>query len=184
MALLVKNELRGGAETLASMEALFGIGVIAGGVLLGAWGGFKRRIFTSLLGLIGLGASIVALGVTPAEAVGIALVSALVAGAMQSMTNGPIGAVLQAVVAPEMMGRVMSLIGSLATAMTPLSLLVAGPVAEALGVRSWYIVGGLVCAAMGVIGFFVPAILHLEENYGQAAFRALERRVPGTLGQH
>ena len=129
MALLVKNELRGGAETLASLEALFGIGVIAGGVLLSAWGGFKRRILTSMMGLIGLGASIVVLGVAPAEAMGIALAGALVSGAMQSMTNGPVGAVLQAVVAPEMMGRVMSLIRSLATAMTPLSLLVAGPIA-------------------------------------------------------
>ena len=167
MALLVKNELRGGAVTLASLEALFGIGVIAGGVLLSAWGGFKRRILTSMMGLIGLGASIVVLGVAPAEAMGIALAGALVSGAMQSMTNGPVGAVLQAVVAPEMMGRVMSLIGSLATAMTPLSLLVAGPIAEALGVRAWYIVGGAVCAAMGVIGLFVPAILYLEDNHSR-----------------
>lgn len=177
LALLVKNELRGDAGLLATTEAVFGVGVIIGGVILSVWGGFKRRVVTSLFGLIGLGASIVLLGFTPAEAVWIAIASALAGGAMQSMTNGPLGAVMQAVVAPEMMGRVMSLIHSLATLMTPLGLLVAGPIADALGVRSWYIVGGIVCALMGVAGFLLPPVMHLED---QVVAPAQETAEPAT----
>jgi DHA3 family macrolide efflux protein-like MFS transporter len=164
LALLVKDQLRGDAGLLATIEALFGIGVIAGGVILGAWGGFRRRIVTAMMGLIGLGVGCILLGLTPAEAVWIAIIGALLGGAMESMTNGSLGAVLQAAVAPEMMGRVMSLITSLATAMTPIGLLFAGPISDALGVRVWYVVGGGVCALMGVAGFFMPVVMRVEDQ--------------------
>jgi len=51
------------------------------------------------------------------------------------LTNGPLLAVVQAVVAPDMQGRVFSLINSVSTGMTPLGLAIAGPVADALGVN-------------------------------------------------
>lgn len=164
MPLLVNTQFEGNAGLLATMEALFGVGVIAGGLILGAWGGFKRRILTSLVGLIGIGLGTIAIGLTPASAVWLAVAGMFVVGVMESLTNGPLFAVLQAVVAPDMQGRVLSLIGSLATAMTPVSLLVAGPVADALGVRVWYLVGGIACGLLGVIGFFIPAAVHIEDD--------------------
>jgi len=115
------------------------------------------------MGLIGVGVGTLLIGAAPSTAIAVALVGALFMGAMISMTNGPIMAVLQSVVAPDMQGRVLSLVGSLATAMTPLSLLVAGPVADALGVRIWYLIGGLVCGVIGAISFFVPSIVRLED---------------------
>jgi DHA3 family macrolide efflux protein-like MFS transporter len=169
MPLLARNELNGDAGLLATMEALLGVGVIVGGVVLSAWGGFKRRVVTSLVGLMGIGAGVVMVGLAPASAAWLAVAGMFVMGAMQSLTNGPLFAVLQAVVAPDMQGRVLSLIGSLATAMTPLSLIVAGPVADALGVRTWYLVGGVVCALMGVVGFFIPAVMQLEDGRAQPA---------------
>jgi DHA3 family macrolide efflux protein-like MFS transporter len=63
-----------------------------------------------------------------------------------------------------MQGRVMSLLGAGSVAMTPLSLLVAGPVADALGVQTWYVIGGLLCALIGVGGFFVPSLMTIEEQ--------------------
>ena len=54
---------------------------------------------------------------------------------MNPITNGPFFAVLQSSVRPDMQGRVLSLVQSGSVAMVPLSLLVAGPVADALGVR-------------------------------------------------
>jgi DHA3 family macrolide efflux protein-like MFS transporter len=41
---------------------------------------------------------------------------------------------------------------------------VAGPVADALGVRVWYVMAGIVCLLMGLSAFRVPAIMHLEES--------------------
>ena len=169
LPLLVTTRFAGDAGLLATLEALFGIGVIVGGIVLSAWGGFRKRVFTSMMGLIGLGLGIVAIGVTSAEFVWLAVAGMFLVGAMQSMANGPLFAVLQSVVAPDMQGRVLSLLHSGATAMSPLSLLVAGPIADALGVPVWYGVGGVACMLMGALGFFVPAIVHLEDNHAQPA---------------
>jgi len=47
---------------------------------------------------------------------------------------------------------------------SPLGVAIAGPVADALGVRVWYVTAGLVCLLMGLSAFRVPAIMHLEES--------------------
>jgi DHA3 family macrolide efflux protein-like MFS transporter len=73
-------------------------------------------------------------------------------------------AIIQARVAPELQGRVFTTIGSIASAMMPLGTAVAGPVADWLGVRVWFLVGGAVCALMGVVSFFVPAIVGMEDQ--------------------
>lgn len=46
MPLLVTNHFKGTAWHLGALEAAIGIGIIAGGLLLGVWGGFKKRIVT------------------------------------------------------------------------------------------------------------------------------------------
>jgi DHA3 family macrolide efflux protein-like MFS transporter len=87
-----------------------------------------------------------------------------IVGVMLPLANGPIMAVLQATVEPEMQGRVFTLLSSAASAMSPLGLSIAGPVADAVGVRVWYIAGGIACTVIGVVGFFIPAVLHIEDG--------------------
>jgi hypothetical protein len=51
---------------------------------------------------------------------------------------------------------------SVATAMTPVGLLLATPIAELAGVRAWYLAGGSACATLGGAAFLVRAILEME----------------------
>lgn len=164
LPLLVSEHFGGDALQLGWMDSSWGIGVVLGGVLLGLWGGFRKRVLTSLAGLIGLGLAALLVGLAPAWAFGLALGGMFLVGAMGPIVNGPILAVIQSAVAPEMQGRVFTLVNSLATGMTPLGLAIAGPVADLLGVRTWYIFGGVVTASMGTLGFFVPAVVNIEEN--------------------
>ncbi len=83
---------------------------------------------------------------------------------MNSMCNGSAHALLQQVVAPEMQGRVFTLVMSLCNAATPLGMAVGGPFADAVGVRTLYVMGGAVAILLGAGGFFVPAIVHLEDG--------------------
>lgn len=165
MPLLVTRHFGLGALELGFTDTLWGVGMIAGGALLGIWGGFKRRIVTSMLGIIGLGIGVLMTGFAPVRMFWLALAGMAVMGFMSPITNGPLHAILQATVKPEMQGRVMSLINSAATAMTPLSLAVAGPVSDAIGIRAWFVFGGVVCLLMGVGGFLVPAIMNVESNH-------------------
>jgi DHA3 family macrolide efflux protein-like MFS transporter len=84
------------------------------------------------------------------------------------ITNGPLFAALQAVVAPDMQGRVFTLIASVASAMTPIGLLVAGPVADAFGVQTWYLLGGLMTFIMALVGLCMPAVRHFEDHRNQS----------------
>ena len=75
--------------------------------------------------------------------------------------------------------------GSLAAATAPLGLLLAAPVAEMVGVRAWYVTGGLVCLSMGVAGFFLPSLLRIEEapEGGDSSERPDEPRMGGCDGE-
>src|SRR5262249_39263206 len=101
--------------------------------------------------------------------------------AMQAWTNGPIMAVLQANVAPDMQGRVFSLITALATAITPLGLLIAGPFTDAFGPRVWYVGAGVLGLAIGVTGFFMPALMPIEDRARGVAVPAVPTAPPAPL---
>jgi DHA3 family macrolide efflux protein-like MFS transporter len=164
MPLLVTEHFHGGPLQLGGLESGWGIGMLIGGLLLSVWGGFRRRVYTSLSGLVLGGFSIVLIGLAPENGFRLALGGMFVAGMMNPLINGSFFAVLQATVAPDMQGRVFTLVSSLATAMMPLSLAVAGPLADVVGVRSWYVVGGALFAVLGAISFFIPAIVNVEES--------------------
>ena len=164
LPLLVTNHFHGGAIQLGWLESSSGIGIVLGGLLLGIWGGFRRRIFTSLLGVSLMGLCTLVLGLTPATMFWLAIAMMFSTGFLQPLTNGPIFAILQATVAPNMQGRVFTVVGSLSAAITPLSLLVAGPIADAVGIQIWYIIGGIACVLVGVIAVFIPAVVNIEQS--------------------
>jgi DHA3 family macrolide efflux protein-like MFS transporter len=166
--LLVIDHFGGDAIQLGFLEAAIGVGIVAGGLLLGAWGGFKRRIITSLTGLIGLGVGSLVIGLAPSDAFFLAVSGGFILGSTISLANGPIMAIFQSCIEPEMQGRVFTLLSSLAAGMAPLGLVIAGPVADWLGVRAWFIVGGFVTVFMGSIGFMLPALLGVEDGRSQS----------------
>ena len=164
LPILVTDVFKGGASELGWVESLFGVGVILGGLILGAWGGFKRRIITSFVGVIGIGVGVILNGIIPETMFYLLLPASFLVGFAQVFANSPLHAIFQSTIKPEMQGRVFSLISAGATAMMPISLLVAGPVADSLGVRIWYIIGGAICVLMTLVAMFIPAIVQIEQN--------------------
>ena len=164
LPLLVTKHFSKGAMELGLINSVEGFGIIAGGIILSIWGGFKKKIVTSMIGIIGLGIGVMLLGLAPASLFIVALTGSILLGAMIPITNGPIGALLQSIIRLDMQGRVMSLISSGATAISPLGLLIAGPLSDALGIQVWFWAGGVICIIIGIAGFFVPAIMDLENN--------------------
>lgn len=164
LPLLVTKHFGKGAIELGLINSLEGFGIIAGGVLLSIWGGFKKKIVTSMMGIIGLGLGVMLIGFAPPSLFMVAIAGTVLLGVMIPITNGPIGALLQSIIRPDMQGRVMSLLGSGATAISPLGLLIAGPLSDTLGIQVWYWVGGMICVMIGIIGFFIPAVMEIENN--------------------
>jgi len=173
LPLLVLERLGGGAAQFGWLSSAFGVGLMAGGIALGIWGGFRRRIVTTLVGMIALGVAVAAVGLTPAS-LAWALVAMSCVGIIVPLVNGPVHAILQATIAPDYQGRVFTLVGSLATAVAPIGLVVAAPVAEIVGVGAWYLAGGAACLVLGVAGFFARPLMAIEDEPSMEAAGATE----------
>ena len=167
LPLLVIKHFGKGALELGLLESATGIGIITGGILLSIWGGFKKKIVTSVAGIVGLGIGVTLVGLAPANLFLLAIAGNILLGFMIPMANGPVGAMMQSIVRPDMQGRVMSLLNSGATAISPLGLLIAGPFSDLLGIRVWFWAGGIMCVMIAVGAFFVPVIMNVE-NYKEA----------------
>jgi DHA3 family macrolide efflux protein-like MFS transporter len=165
LPLLVKEYFNGDAIQLGWVNSAFGVGVILGGLLLGVWGGFKRKIVTSMFGLIGMGIGTLLMSQVPPTGIFIAVGAALIVGIMQPITNGPIFGVMQATVAPDMQARVFSLLMSLASGMAPIGLLIAGPISDKFGIQTWFLLGGSICILMALVGLFIPALMNIEAQH-------------------
>jgi len=164
MPLLVTNHFQGEAYHLASLQTATGFGFIAGGLLLTAWGGFKRRMATSMFGIILVGAASILLGLAPSTAFFLAVVASFLTGLMLPVANGSLMAALQGSVPPRLQGRVFTLLSSATGAMMPLGLAIAGPLSDVFGAGLWFVVGGIAAIVLGIAAFFVPAIMHLEDE--------------------
>jgi DHA3 family macrolide efflux protein-like MFS transporter len=160
----VTKTFDGGAFELAWMQSASGAGLLAGGLLLGAWGGFKRRIVTVLLGILLMGGCMAIVGVLPGTAFWVAVGAMFCAGVLAPMAVGSFQAIQQAIVPPEIQGRVFTLARSGMDVMSPLGMVVAGPVADAVGVQGWYALTGGVVVLMAGGAFFIPALMKLEER--------------------
>jgi DHA3 family macrolide efflux protein-like MFS transporter len=160
--ILVTQHFAGGSKEYALLEAAIGIGMVAGGLLLGAWGGFKSRILTGFAGAIMMGVGVGLVGLAPDNLYIMALGGMALTGLMNPIVNGSIFALLQAKVPPEMQGRVFTLMMSGTAAMAPLGLAVAGPFAEVIGVRAWFLAGGVVIILMSAAAYFLPSVRNIE----------------------
>lgn len=164
LPLMVKDYFGGSAIHLGWVESAMGAGMIIGGALLGIWGGFSRKILTSLVGLMGMGAGTLVLALAPSSAISLAVGAALLVGFMTPMTMGPFYAIIQSSVEANMQARIFSLLSSVGTAIVPLGLMIAGPVADRVGIQAWFLLGGILCIFMSVTGLFIPAVMNMEKK--------------------
>ncbi|MFQ5831506.1 MAG: MFS transporter [Candidatus Thorarchaeota archaeon] len=153
----------GGPFELAWLQSAMGVGMILGGVTLSMWGGFKRRMVTVVWAVVIAGVAILVVGLTPSSFFSMAVGGLLLAGIMIPMASGSLMAILQAVVPPDMQGRVFSVIVSLSPLMAPIGLALAGPVADALGASTWFLISGVGIILIGLVGRFIPTIMQMEE---------------------
>ena len=179
LPLLVSQHFGGDATQLGLLEAIFGVGVVASGLLLSVWGGFRRRIYTLLTGMLILSGGLLALGLTPAVFFAMAVGAVLVIGLAIPLIDGPMMAIMQASVAPEMQGRVFMLMASLVSLTSPIGLAIAGPVSDSVGLQVWYLTAAVLCGVIGVAGFFIPVIVNVEQNgHGEVAAEAVPAGEP------
>jgi DHA3 family macrolide efflux protein-like MFS transporter len=162
--LLITNHFGGDAKQLGWWLSSFAAGSVLGGLILGAWGGFKRKVVTAQLGLILTGLSTMVIGLVPSDQFWAGLAANTMMGLLLPVINGSFGATLQATIAPEMQGRVFAFIFSAAMLVSPIALMIAGPFADAFGIQTWFLIAGISCSLMGLFGFLSPDVMGMENK--------------------
>jgi DHA3 family macrolide efflux protein-like MFS transporter len=170
LPLVITEHFNKGAYELGLINSVFGVGVILGGLLLSAWGGFKNRILTSLGALCISGLAALTVGLAPSNMYVMALIGMALFGFLNPIINGPLFAVMQEKVAPELQGRVFSFLGAGASLASPLGLAIAGPISDLTNSQFWFVVGGIMTTLGGVIGFVIPSIA----NFGKEKIQPSE----------
>ena len=174
LPLHVQDYFQRGASAYAGLNSALGIGTIVGGITLGLWGGFKRRMMTVMMGILGLGTGLFVMGLLPRNGYFISVGLMVLIGFMFVMVSGPLNAAMKEKIPPEMQGRVFTVMSSMVQATVPLGLLIAAPIAELLSISTWYMVGGAVCLALGVFGLFYKPLSTLDDQQGPNGYAVEE----------
>ncbi len=134
------------------VEVVGFLGMTAGGVLIGAWGGFKNRMKTLVVGMVAFGALAVAMGAAKSFIVYLALMA--VYGVALTMVQTASTTLLQENTAPEMQGRMFGLFGAMYSGFLPLGMAVFGPLADVMSLRLLMVLSGVLLLLLAAVVFF------------------------------
>ena len=159
---LITEHFNGGATELGWFNSAWGVGIVLGGIVVGTWGGFRRRIMTTIFGWIVYGIGTVCVGIAPFDSLAFAVMGITLSGVGSSLINAPLRALLQAKVDPHVQGRVFGSIESLTQSATMLGLIVIGPVTDLFGPQPWFLTGGALTLLLGTSARMIPAVVGIE----------------------
>jgi len=134
---------------LTAIEMVFSVGMMVGGAALATWGGFHNRMRTMVASNLVMGACTVGLGVVPFFWVYLAVMG--VFGLALPLYNTPATVMLQEQVEPAFLGRVFGVMTMLSTSLMPLSMLLFGPLAEAVAIERLLQVTGALVVLLGLL---------------------------------
>ena len=149
--LQVTRSFGGDIWRLTAVEVAFSVGMISGGILIAAWGGFKNKAYSMALSTLIMGALTFALGLTPFF--WLYLFFMVIVGVALPFFNVPATVFLQERTDPNFMGRVFGVLGMISSVMMPFGMIFFGPVADFVTVEWLMIISGLLIFVMGVLMF-------------------------------
>ncbi|WP_448272920.1 hypothetical protein [Nostoc sp. DSM 114160] len=115
-------------SVLGTILSLFGIAILAGGLLVSIWGGLERNIYAIYGCMLLNGVFIIAAGLQPSLV--IFTVSIFLFSLTQPIISSSTQAVMQKKVEPNVQGRVFAIKGAIEAAALPLGYITIGPLAE------------------------------------------------------
>lgn len=151
--LLIRTHFLGEAWHNSAAEFVFAGGLLVSSLIMGVWGGMKRRFLMASLAVGLLGTVSLISGILPPTAIGFWLfvVCCFFMGMSGTFINVPTMAYVQESTSPEMMGKVFSLMMTVMTLSMPIGLLVAGPLCEIIGVDTWFFWSGAALILTGIL---------------------------------
>lgn len=146
---------------LSILEAIFGVGMLTGSIIITFWGGFKNRLFTFFISYIVIGLGTMGLGMPFDFYFYIGLWG--VVGLFISLSNPILVGMIQEKVDPEYIGRVFSLFGLISTVSLPLGMLLFGPLSDFVDISLIILLSGICMVIIATVPLFNKSLL--KEGY-------------------
>lgn len=156
--LMTINHFGGGTYQMSMVEVAWGLGMLAGGALLGIKKFRISEITMINATFIVLGLTFALSGVLPVSGFWIFAGLTLIGGVSMSLYSGAFMVVMQTTIDPGMLGRVLSLYGSITLLPAMFGLLQTGFIADSIGVTNAFLISGSLITLLGIGAFFIPAI--------------------------
>ncbi|MDD6490020.1 MAG: MFS transporter [Clostridia bacterium] len=135
---------------LTAVELAGFIGMVAGGLLMSIWGGFKNRITTMFLGLIAFGSLAIGMGLS--QQFVLYLILMIIYGVAITMIQTATTTLIQEKAEMSMQGRVFGLLGAMYSGFLPVGMAIFGPMADGISLQ-WIMIGSGI--ALIVLSIFV-----------------------------
>ena len=137
---------------LTAVEVVGFAGMMAGGVAMSTWGGFRSREKTLAAGLLAFGSFAIGMGFSKNFILYLGLMAFY--GVALTMVQTAITTMLQERTDTSMQGRVFGLLGTMYAGFLPLGMAVFGPLADILPLQ-WIMIGsGIALILIAVITYF------------------------------
>ena len=149
--LFVYNSFGGNAWHNSVGEFVFASGLLVSSLIMGVWGGLRKRFLMISLAIGLQGTAILVSGALPQSGLWAFVVCAFFMAAAGTIFNVPYMAYIQESTPPEVMGKVFSLLMTAMTVAMPIGLLVAGPAVEAVGVDTWFFWSGVAMIGAAIL---------------------------------
>ena len=164
----VKFDHFGGASDLAFVLASFQGGVLAGGLLMLVIKGFKRKMVAVVLSVYIIFSGYALMALAPTGLFWFMAMAGLVMAFCIPIANVSVQTITQTVVPRKILGRVSSVTGALASAASPLGMILSGVIVEFTRTANLF----LACAISGILiltlAWFFTDIRHVEEMKEEA----------------
>ena len=133
---------------LTAAELAGFIGMVAGGILMSIWGGFKSRVTTMSVGLIAFGSLAIGMGLSKQFALYLTLM--IIYGVAITMVQTATTTLIQEKAEMSMQGRVFGLLGAMYSGFLPVGMAIFGPMADEFSLK-WIMFGsGIALIALSI----------------------------------
>lgn len=140
--LLVTRTFGSEVWRLTMGEMTYSLGMVIGGILITTWGGFKKKLYTTLLAGAIYGLLMIGLGSTSTYV--LYLIYNVLIGVTSPCYNAPITVSVQEEVESIMQGRVFSFMQIASGSAFPLGMVVFGPLSDIISVQQILMVTGCI----------------------------------------
>ena len=148
--LITMEYFNGTPMHISITEIAYASGMLIGGLLLGLFGNYQKRILLITASIFMMGISLTISGLLPQS------------GFFISFYSGVQTALFQEKIKPEYLGRVFSLTGSIMSLVMPIGLILSGFFADRIDVNHWFLLSGILIICIAIVCPMITEIRKLD----------------------